>query len=215
MKHYLLLLPFAALGACGSGKTEKKETSADTAKNSPNATTPAPAAPADEERAAVAFNVNGASARTRRAGGNDNEAQLGMVNVQNMSLSFDLLGDVPERPHRGWLHFSIEKFSFEPATYTAAGGSSARFTRYETANAGGAVDYNASEYAKYKGSSFTLQFTGLKKNDAAQFGEEWLASGTFTAKLLLNEFATSDQKEVAITEGRFENVPISVLGRKN
>lgn len=214
MKHYLLLFPVAALCACGSGQSGKKETPKDTTNTAANAPTPGPAAPADDEKAVVAFKVNGADARTRKAGGNDNEAQLGMLTLLNNSLSFDLLGDVPERPHRGWLHFSIEQFKLEPATYTAAGGSSARFSRYETANAGGAVDYNASEYAKYKGSSFSISFTGLVKNNAAQFGEEWLASGTFSAKLMLNEFASSDQKTVEITEGRFENVPIRVMGRK-
>ena len=69
-----------------------------------------------------------------------------MFNMMTNSLTFDLLGDEASRPHRGWLHFTINNFSLQAANYTLAGDNSASFTRYETENAGGGVDYNCLLY---------------------------------------------------------------------
>lgn len=200
--------------ACGSNSTQKESGNTDTTQQNTAATTGTNQKEEEnKETAVVSFKVNGTDANTKSSG-TDNDPQLGMVNVKINELSFDLMGDDPARPHRGWMHFIIKNFRLEPATYTIAGGNTARFTRYETAGAGGGTDYNAEGSPKYKGSEFTLQFTSIKKNEAAEFGEEWLASGTFTVKALLNEFAKNDTKEVLVTEGKFENISIRVLGRQ-
>lgn len=211
-----IFISFLALTAvaCGNNPKQQETTNTDTTQQTNNTTT-GDSQKQDEkkETALVSFKVNGVEVNTKSSG-TDNDPQLGMVNVKINELSFDLMGDDPARPHRGWLHFSIKNFKLEPGTYTATGGNTARFTRYETAGAGGGTDYNAEGSPKYKGSEFTLQVTSIKKNEAAEFGEEWFASGTFTVKGLLNEFSKSDTKEVQITEGKFENISIRVLGRQ-
>lgn len=170
---------------------------------------------ANSEQAKVAFKVNGVQANTQKGKGNDDEAQLGMFNMINKSLSFDLLGDEPNRPHRGWLHFTVNNFSLQTASYTLAGDNSASFTRYETENAGGGVDYNASNYPNASGSQLSIQFTEIVKNEDASIGEEYLATGTFSLKLILSETAKNDLKSIDISEGRFEKVPIRILGKKS
>ena len=169
----------------------------------------------DTEEAKVSFKVNGIQANTKKGKGNDDEAQLGMFNMMTNSLTFDLLGDEASRPHRGWLHFTINNFSLQAANYTLAGDNSASFTRYETENAGGGVDYNAGNYPNASGSQLSIQFTEIVKNEDASIGEEYLATGTFTLKLVLSETAKNDLKSIDITEGRFEKVPIRILGKKS
>jgi hypothetical protein len=192
-------------------KEEKKESVA--AEN----TAPAPAPDANAEKAVVSFKVNGVQAKTTKGGGNDNESQLGMLTAMNNQLGLDLLGDDPARPHRGWLHFVINEFKMEPGSYTVAGGNMVQFTRYETANAGGSKDYVASKEPIDKGTEMTIQFTSVVKNEAAEFGEEWLVSGTFSSKMLVKEYSMakrSSNEGLELTVGKFENVPVKILGKR-
>ncbi len=210
------ILIYSAAG-CGDS-TAPKEAATEVKKENqePASTATAPVTEADSEKAVVAFKVNGVQARTTKSGGNDNEAQLGLLTAMNNQLSLDLLGDDPARPHRGWLHISIDNFKMEPASYTVSG-SRAQFTRYETENAGGAKDYVASKEAIDKGTEFTIQFTSVVKNEASGFGEEWLVSGTFSSKMLIKEYSMvkrSSTEGLEITEGKFENVPVKILGKR-
>ena len=219
MNFFLVMsiLIYSAVG-CGDSAAPKEE-SADIKKEA--ATTeqpaPAPAAEANTEKAVVSFTVNGVQAKTSKGGGNDSESQLGMLTAMNNQLGLDLLGDDPARPHRGWLHITINDFKMEPGSYTVAGGNMAQFTRYETANAGGGKDYVASKEPIDKGTDLTIQFTSVVKNEAAEFGEEWLVSGTFSAKLLVKEYSMgkrASNESLEITEGKFENVPVKILGKR-
>lgn len=212
------ILIYSAVG-CGESAAPK-EAATDVKKETTATETPAtdatsePAGPA--EKAVVAFKVNGVQARTTKAGGNDNEAQLGMLTAMNNQLSLDLLGDDPARPHRGWLHITLDNFKMEPASYTVSGGR-AQFTRYETANAGGAKDYVATKDPIDKGTELTIQFTNVVKNESAQFGEEWLVSGTFSSKMLIKEYSMvkrSSTEGLELTDGKFENVPVKILGKR-
>lgn len=213
MKKYFLPL-LLLITACGSNsqKTEKTQTEEQKQPGSQTSTT-VNEPKAEEASAMVSFKVNNVDANTKPSS-KDNDKQLGLINVQNMQLSFDLMGDDPSKLHRGWLHFTIENFKFEAAKYALQSKASARFTRYETENAGGATDYNANSQPKYKGSELSIEFTSVVKDEKAQFGEVWLVSGTFSSKLLLNEFSKNDIKSIDITEGKFTNVPVTVLGRK-
>ncbi|MBL0358129.1 MAG: hypothetical protein IPP72_15235 [Chitinophagaceae bacterium] len=94
----------------------------------------------------------------------DNDEDLGILMAHNMELGLDIHGDDPAKPHRGWLHFTIQNFKLQPGTYTASGENSLRFTRYETANAGGSVDYYASAQSIYKCSNLSIEVTSISKN---------------------------------------------------
>lgn len=210
------ILIYSSVG-CGDSAAPKEE-SAEVKKEATatEQTAPAPAPEANTEKAVVSFKVNGVQAKTTKGGGNDNESQLGMLTAMNNQLGLDLLGDDPARPHRGWLHISIDNFKMEPASYTVSG-SRAQFTRYETANAGGAKDYVATREAIDKGTEFTIQFTSVVKNEAAEFGEEWLVSGTFSSKMLIKEYSMvkrSSTEGLELSEGKFENVPVKILGKR-
>lgn len=217
-KFGLSSLIIVALLACNNeasteakDKSEKKDSITQVVAQS------ASAAENEKESAIVQFKVNGVDARTEKGDGNDNEMQLGMMNVQNMQLGLDLLGDDPSHPHRGWIHFTIDNFKLEPAKYTTSDGNSILFTRYETANAGGGKDYIATNQKIDKGSSMNIELTNVTKNERAEAGEEWLLSGTFSAKLLIREFSMAKRgsnESLEISEGKFENVPLKVLGRK-
>lgn len=161
----------------------------------------------------VKFKVNGVAANTTKAAPSDTDEDLGMLMAQNMELGFDLHGDDPAKPHRGWLHFTIHNFTLQPGIYTANGENSLRFTRYETANAGGSVDYYASTQPMYKGSNMTIEFTSIEKNAAPGYEKEYIASGKFSSSLSLGEFSKNDTKKVDITEGSFEHIRITVLGK--
>lgn len=162
------------------------------------------------EKAIVSFKVNGIPAVTTKGKSNDSESHLGLWNVKVNHLSLDLLGDTPEKPHRGWLHFSIDNFKAEPATYTLVGNNEARFTRYETSNAGGPTDFKA---FRSEG-SMNINFTKVEKNEASEFGEEFLLSGTFSTTGHLAEGFKSEIKSIQITEGTFKDVPVRLLGAK-
>ncbi len=168
------------------------------------------AEPENLEKARVSFKVNGVPAKTTKGKNNDSESHLGLWNVMANQLSLDLLGDVPEKPHRGWVHFSIDNFKAEPATYTLVGNNEVRFTRYETANAGGATDYKA---FRSEG-SMNISFTKVEKNETSEFGEEYLVSGTFSTTSKLDEGFKSEIKSIEITEGTFKDVPVRLLGAK-
>ncbi len=209
------ILIYSAVG-CGDSATPT-ETATEVKKENATPESTAPVPGPDAEKAKVAFKVNGVQARTTKGGGNDNDAQLGLLTAMNNQLGLDLLGDDPVRPHRGWLHIVINDFKFEPASYSVTGGNMAQFTRYETANAGGAKDYVASKEPIDKGTEMNILFTSVVKNEAAESGEEWLVSGTFSSKMLVKEYSMvkrASNESLEITEGKFENVPLKILGKR-
>lgn len=210
-KYLIVLFMSASFFSCANTNqpsVNQADSSVATASSNPQI------AEEDKEQAKVSFKVNGVLANTKKGKGNDDEAQLGMFNMTSKSLTFDLLGDESNRPHRGWLHFTVNNFSLQAAQYDLTGDNSASFTRYETENAGGGVDYNASNYPNASGSQLSIQFAKIVKNEDASIGEEYLATGTFALKLVLSETAKNDLKSIDITEGSFENVPIRILGKK-
>lgn len=211
----LLITAIIFFSSCNNEK-KKDETSntANPAATEQNTTTPAaPAGPA--EKAVVSFKVNDSTANTQKGGGNDSEPQLGMFTEVTKHLSLDLLGDVTNRPHRGWLHFAVTNFKFEPGTYTLSPDANLSFTRYETANAGGSSDYIADSNPVNKGTEFTISFTSIEKDPAGN-GSAYLVSGTFSAKLYNKVYSMKrdSKEEVVISEGKFENVPV-VGGPRN
>jgi hypothetical protein len=165
------------------------------------------------DAAVVSFKVNDTLANTKKGAANDDDAHLGMYTEATKHLNFDVMGDVPGKPHRGWLHFGITGFKFEPATYSITKDNNAAFTRYETANAGGASDFSANSNATNAGTEFTLTITKIEKDPTAEFGNPYLASGTFKAKLYNKVYTMKrdSKQEIIISEGTFENV--SIVGK--
>lgn len=162
----------------------------------------------------VSFKVNGIDAQTQTKL-KDSDEQIGLFDMPNKQLSFSLMGDDPARPHRGSLDFVIDDFQLAPGAYHMDKKNHVEFRRYETENAGGATSYRASSFPKFTGSQFDIVFTKVEKNEQAQFGIEYRVSGTFSAKLVLDPLIKeSNDKVVEITEGKFEDVRISVLGAK-
>lgn len=194
--------------ACNNNK--EKESTASTENKTTNETTvPAPAtSDAPGEKAVVSFSVNDSAVVTKKGAANDDDPQLGLYTEASKQLSFDLMGDVPQRPHRGWLHFSIVNFKFEPASYSLSADANASFTRYETANAGGSSDFISDMNPENKGTGFTVTFTKLEKDPSQP--RTYLASGTFTANMYNKVYSMKrDSKtELKISNGSFENVPI-------
>lgn len=202
---------FLLASACKSNETVNNQNSQD---DSEVTSTEESAADYTEqenlEKALVSFKVNGIPAKTTKGKSNDSESHLGLWNVLANQLSLDLLGDTPEKPHRGWLHFSIDNFKAEPATYTLDGNNEVRFTRYETTNAGGPTDYKA---FRSEG-NMNIRFNKVEKNETSEFGEEYLVSGTFSTTSNLAEGFKSEIKSIQITEGTFKDVPVRLLGAK-
>lgn len=193
---------------CNNNK-EKENNPAAENKPTEETSAPAPSASASPaEKAVVNFNVNDTAAVTKKGAANDAEPQLGLYTEASKQLSFGLLGDVPGRPHRGWLNFSIQDFKFEPAAYSLSTGSNASFTRYETANAGGAADYIADNNPVNKGTAMTIHFTRIEKDPSQP--RTYLVSGTFSASLYnkIYSMKRDSKEEVFITRGSFENVPV-------
>lgn len=210
MKWTLPLVACTIL-ACNSTKTkensEVKETTA-------TASETTPAAPqVDAEKAKVSFKVNDTLAHTAKGThANDQEEQLGMYTEATKFLSLSLMGDIPSRPHRGWLAFSISGFKFEPGTYAVTKDNHARFTRYETENAGIPTDFEASGYDVFKGTDMTLTIAKIIPDPDSFNGRDWLASGTFSANMLIKEanpYKRTSNDKLTITEGTFENVRIA------
>lgn len=173
-------------------------------------------APADVNTPAVSFKVNGVQANTFKNGSNDDDEHLGLYTVASNFLGFDLMGDDPVFPHRGWLSFGIVGFKLEPATYTlsVSPDRNAGFSRYERADAGGETMYNTAKSGK-----MTLTFTEIVKDNTQTIGEQYLATGTFEVTLSVSEYQQDKVKsgkavpEIEITEGKFSRVPIRIMGR--
>jgi hypothetical protein len=204
---------FAALliTACNSNQSTENTT----ANQSTAATTPAPApsTPAEAEKTKVSFKVNDSLARTAKGtAAGDRDEHIGLYTEASKSLSFSLMGDVPGRPHRGWLTFSILNFKFEPSSYTVSKDNHASFSRYETENAGGETIFSASGYDVDKGTEMSFAITKITPDPESFNGRDWLASGTFTASMLVKEanpYKRTSIQSLKITEGTFENVRIA------
>jgi hypothetical protein len=208
-------LLFSLLISSCNNKEEKTKEEATSAKSSTTQTTPAPSSTSSDPygKAVVSFKVNDTLANTKKGAANDDDSHLGTYTEATKHLNFDLMGDVSGRPHRGWLHFGITGFKFEPGTYSITKDNNAAFTRYETANAGGSSDFSANSNAVNAGTEFTLTITKIEKDATAEFGNPYLASGTFKAKMYNKVYTMKrDSKvELTITEGTFENV--SIVGK--
>lgn len=210
MKRQSLLIVAALFVACNSKKEnkegEKQETTSTTV-----TTTIAP--PVETEKAKLSFKVNDTLARTAKGThSNDRDEQLGTFNEATSYFSLGLMGDVPNRPHRGWLNFSIMGFKFESGTYTITKDNLVTFTRYETENAGGETSFEASSSAVFKGTEMNLTITSIVPDPESFNGRDWLASGTFSAKMLIKEanpYKRISNEGVIISDGTFENVRIA------
>jgi hypothetical protein len=205
----ILFITSIIMTACNNNKEKETETpAANTTTQEPAATAPA-SSESPAEKAVVNFFVNDTAAVTKKGMANDTDPQLGLYTEASKQLSLDLMGDVLNRPHRGWLHFGIQNFKFEPATYALNADSYASYTRYTTANAGGSSDYIADKNPVNKGTELTISFTKIEKDPEGN-GGTYLASGTFSAKLYNKVYSIKrdSKEEVVIRDGKFENVPI-------
>jgi hypothetical protein len=209
------LTPFAALLvfiACNSNESNpvKNETVTQPAAGT---TAAASTAVAEQDNANVYFKVNDTLARTAKGThANDRDEHIGIYTEASKSLLLSLMGDVAGRPHRGWLTFSIVNFSFEPASYTVTKDNHISFTRYETENASGATEFSASGYEVDKGTAMSLVITKIERDPGSFNGRDWLASGTFSAKMLIKEpnpYKRTLTNGLQITDGTFENVRIA------
>ncbi len=214
MKHFFPLIALLVLTACGSNSsntatTETKDSTAAPATTTTTAATETKASP-------VSFYVNDSIAQTNPIGKDDDE-QLGMFNVNSNALSLDFMGDVASRPHRGWLHFSIVGFKLEPGSYSISKDVQLSFSRYETENAGGEHEYVANTDATNAGTDVKIEFTKVEEDKTNTIGTNYLASGTFSAKLVNKVYGARQgaKEEVIISKGSFENIRIAVLGQIN
>ncbi|NIK73949.1 hypothetical protein FHS56_001462 [Thermonema lapsum] len=212
MKYVASLTLFGALLllSCGS-ESSKESSSSNTEKESETSVNTAPSTNDDNSDGFVSFKVNDTLVRTNKTTGGDVDEHIGLYNEDTRSLSLGLYGDVPHRPHRGWLNFFIKDFKFEPATYTLSKENFAMFSRYETINAGGEVQFIASSSEVNKGTEMNLTITKIEPDLDSFTGREWLASGTFSAKMLIQEhnpFRRESYQGVTITEGKFEGIRI-------
>ncbi|MBP6430140.1 MAG: hypothetical protein KA319_00050 [Ferruginibacter sp.] len=203
------------ISSCNNKEEKAKEVTTSATTSSTTQTTPTSSSTSSDpyDKAVVSFKVNDTLANTKKGAANDGDAQLGTYTHVTKFLNLGLMGDVSSRPHRGWLNFGIKDFKFEPATYTITNENNASFTRYETANAGGSSDFSANSNAVNAGTEFTLTITKIEKDATAEFGNPYLASGTFKAKMYNKVYTMKrDSKvELMITEGTFENV--SIVGK--
>jgi hypothetical protein len=210
MKCIATLTLFGALLLLACNSQSSKESSSNAAMESEAPATAVP--PADDASdGLVSFKVNDTLVRTNKTTG-DTDGHIGLYTEAARHLSLALYGDVPHRPHRGWLHFSIKDFKFEPATYTLSKENSAFFSRYETINAGGEVTFVATGHELEKGTEMTLTITKIEPDPDSFNGRDWLASGTFSAKMLIQEhnpFRRESYQGVTITEGKFERIRIA------
>lgn len=211
MKLLLVFFLGATLLSCNSNKTKESNEEKEAVATASETTAVAPSD--DEENAKVSFKVNDTLARTAKGThANDRDEQIGIYTEATNNLSLGLMGDVPSRPHRGWLNFSIIGFKFEPGTYTITKDNHVSFTRYETENAGGAIDFQASSLDVFKGTEMNLNITKIIPDPESFNGRDWLASGTFAAKMLIKEnnpYKRTSNEGVNISEGTFEGVRIA------
>lgn len=206
LQHIFLAVLFFT--AC---KSEKKTDGSDAKENiatTNTSTNPAPAPVDDGKGGKVSFKVNDTLARTNKTTGGDTDENLGIYTEASKSLSFGIYGDVPDRPHRGWLEFSLKDFKFEPATYTLSKDNFASFSRYETINAGGETNFSANSSPVNAGTEMTITFTSITKG--GEFPGDYSASGTFSVKLYdkIYEMTRKSKQEVIISEGKFENIRV-------
>lgn len=211
---FLSLFALAILFSCNNSTSkENGETTTKADNTTAASTTPATAPAADAEKAKVAFKVNDTAALTAKGThANDRDEQIGLYTEASKALSLSLMGDVPGRPHRGWLNFSILNFKFEPGIYSVSKDNFVSFTRYETENAGGATDFVASGSDVNKGTEMNLTITKIVPDPESFNGRDWLASGTFSSKLLIKEanpYKRTSTQGLTITDGTFENVRIA------
>ena len=211
LQHFI----FAALlfTACNN---EKKNDSGETKENTTptNTSTNTTVIPADESKGGkLSFKVNDTLARTNKTTGGDTDDNIGIFTEKGEYLSFGLYGDVPQRPHRGWLEFSLKGFKFEPGTYSLSKDNWASFTRYETIDAGGAADFSANADPNYKGTEMSITFTSFEHDPESMNQRDYLASGTFSVKLQNKVYSPAERAKgtetIAITEGKFEKVRIA------
>lgn len=206
MKQLIFILAVATFAACKSGDKTKAGENTTTTEASPASASVAETSP-------VSFKVNDTLVNTKKSGkSNDSDEQLGLYTEIGKNMIFTLMGDVPSRPHRGTLEFNIHDFKFAPGEYKVSSDNQSSFRRYQTENAGLPTEYVASSFAKDKGSEFTINFTKVVRDEKSMSGRDWLASGTFSAKMLIKEDnpmkRTSDES-IRISEGTFENVRIA------
>jgi hypothetical protein len=209
----MMVLTTLLVAACNSSSSVKENENKEPAtSNTTTATTDSKKVADNGEDGWVSFKVNDTLVRTNKTTGGDNDEHIGVYTQSTDHLSLSLMGDVPDRPHRGWLRFSLTGFKFEPASYTLSKDHYVSFTRYETINAGGGVEYNASVNKLDKGTDMNLTITKIEPDPNSFTGRDWLASGTFSAKMLIREFSPvkrSSYDSVTITEGKFERVRIA------
>ena len=140
MKKLILFAGVILFAACNSNQTKENNSSKDTVTVSTATVTPA----AEEEKSKVAFKVNDTLARTTMGtANNDRDEQLGLYTEAVKSFSLTLMGDVPARPHRGSLEFTIKDFTFSPGSYAVTKDNYASFRRYETENAGMPTEFSS------------------------------------------------------------------------
>lgn len=212
MKSLLLSICTLTFFACGSNKTKD---SAEPTTTQTVTDTPAgekTATPPDAEKAIVSFRINDTTASTQKGGNNDRDEHIGMYTESTGYFSLSLMGDVPGRPHRGWVNFSLKGFKFEPGSYTVSKDNFVSFSRYETENAGGEVGYEASGLDVFKGTEMNLTITKIVPDPDSFNGRDWLATGTFSAKMLIKEhnpYKRTSNEGLTLSEGTFENVRIA------
>lgn len=199
-----------SLISCSNNKSSDKTTGTEPAGKTEPTTTGSTAQPADDGKdGTVSFKVNDTLAQTKKIA-KDTEVPIAMYTAASKFLSLSLMGDVPSRPHRGWLRVSItDEFKFEPATYSMNDKVWGSFTRYETENAGGATDFQATADEKDKGTSMTITFTKVEKSVNELGNAEYRVSGTFSAKMYNKVYEMKRMgtaQEVNISEGSFENI---------
>jgi hypothetical protein len=214
MKLQHLLIATVLFTACKNEKSkeEKVQTESNTTTTSSSTTTtPTPAD--DGKGGRVSFKVNDSLARTAKGThSNDRDEHIGMYTESTNYFSLSLMGDVSNRPHRGWVNFSIKGFKFEPASYLVSKDNHVSFSRYETENAGGETSYEASGLDVFKGTEMNLTISKVIPDPASFNGRDWLASGTFSAKMLIKEnnpYKRTSNEGVTLSEGTFENVRIA------
>ncbi|MCX6317225.1 MAG: hypothetical protein NTW29_08030 [Bacteroidetes bacterium] len=205
----IMLIASIFATSCNNNKEKENTNPAENKTSNEAATTTSASSEEPAEKAVVNFHVNDTAAATKKGAKNDTDPQLGLYTEASKQLSLDFMGDVPSRPHRGWLHFGIQNFKFEPATYTVNTDSYASYTRYTTPNAGGSSDYIADKNPENKGTEFTVRFTKIEKDPSGN-GGMYLASGTFSCKLYNKVYSMKrdSKEELMISEGTFENIPI-------
>jgi hypothetical protein len=213
MRIYFILVPFFvfSIASCSSNGGSNKKDGQDVQKNSPDKSPLAGAENQGPGGEVLSFVVNDTLARTNKTTGGDTDEHIGIYTQGSKTLSLELYGDVPTRPHRGWLKFNLKNFKFEPTTYTLSSDHSASFSRYATIDGGGEAVFTANSHPANKGTEMTITFTKLTKVQGNLNNTEYLADGTFSARLYNQIYSATrlgPPTIVRITDGRFEKIRI-------